>query len=194
LKPVLVLDACVLMSGLLRPTLLSLAQSGLFAPIWSDRIGEEWRRNAARLWPIEPMLLKAEWEKMDAAFPHANAGDVSAYESGLRHSDKKDWHVIAAGLAALERDPSAEATVLTWNLKDFRRSELRQRQLGLSDPDRLLSLWWVDHSVLITEAFEATIHLLIESGRRQPDSFTNFLKRDRLFRLAALANARPVAP
>lgn len=58
--PVLVLDACVLMSGVLRPVLLDLAQAGLFAPAWTQRIGEEWRRNAARLWPITPHLLEQE--------------------------------------------------------------------------------------------------------------------------------------
>ena len=55
--PGLVLDACILMSGLLRPLLLNLGHAGLLLPLWSDKIGQEWQRNAARLWPIEPELL-----------------------------------------------------------------------------------------------------------------------------------------
>jgi hypothetical protein len=178
------------MSGLLRPTLLHLAQAEVFTPVWSDRIGQEWRRNAARLWPISPELLQAEWDKMDANFPLANMGDVTAFETGLRHSDCKDWHVIAAGLATLVKDPVAHVTVVTWNLKDFRRSELRQRQLHLSDPDHLLSLWWVTDADAILKALDTSINDLVKAGRRAPDTVVNFLKRDRLFRLAALVNAR----
>jgi len=163
-----------------------MAEAGLFNPVWSERIGEEWRRNAARLWPIDPALLQKEWNKMDERFPDANLGDVSAYEAGLRHSDKKDWHVVAAGIAAVQRCSQSETSVLTWNIKDFRRSELRQRQLGLSDPDRLLSSWWPDKNVHIASAIEASVTELVCEGRRQPDSMTNFLKRERLFRLAAL--------
>ena len=89
-RPGLVLDACVLMSGLLRPLLLDLAQAGLFAPLWSDKIGQEWQRNAARLWPIDINLLKGEWQLMQERFPAANMGDVTFFETDLRHTDRKD--------------------------------------------------------------------------------------------------------
>ncbi len=48
--PFIVLDACVLMSGILRRLLLRLAEAGVFQPVWTERIGEEWRRNACRMW------------------------------------------------------------------------------------------------------------------------------------------------
>ena len=53
-SPFVVLDACVLMSTVQRQLLLRLAGQGVFQPVWTDRIGEEWRRNAARLWQIPP--------------------------------------------------------------------------------------------------------------------------------------------
>jgi len=174
------------MSGVLRPALLDMAERKLFNPIWSERIGEEWRRNAGRLWPIAGDLLDKEWKLMNERFPAANQGDVSALEEGLRQSDKKDWHVIAAGISSRRSDSSSETTVLTWNLKDFRRSELRRNELGLSDPDTLLSRWWSDHRLLITSTIDAAITQLVQEGRRQPDAIVNFLKRERLFRLAAL--------
>jgi len=184
--PVLVLDACVLMSGVLRPVLLDLAQEGLFAPAWSQRIGQEWRRNAARLWPIAPLVLDEEWALMQARFPQADMGDVSAFESGLRHSDRKDWHVAAAGIAAAVREPGRPVRVVTWNIKDFSRSELRKLGVGLVDPDRLFSEWWPAHRHVVTSVVEKTLSALVESGRRQPESVVSMLRRERLFRLAGL--------
>ena len=182
--PGLVLDACVMMSGVLRPLLLNLAHAGVFKPLWTDKIGDEWQRNAARLWPIAPALLAEEWQSMQAQFPHANMGDVTEFEINLRHTDRKDKHVAATGIAAVARAYSNPITVLTWNIKDFSRSELRKQGLGLSDPDRLLSAWWPTHTLLLKEHIERTLAELFASGRRQPEPVENMLKRDRLFRLA----------
>ncbi len=182
--PGLVLDACVMMSGLLRPLLLSLGHAGVLVPIWTDKIGDEWQRNAARLWPIEPALLAEEWQTMQQQFPLANMGDVTEFEAELRHTDRKDKHVAAAGIAAVARTVSGPVSVLTWNIKDFSRSELRKQGLGLIDPDRLLSLWWPTHQAVLVKHIERTLNALFASGRRQPEPVVTMLKRDRLFRLA----------
>ncbi len=182
--PGLVLDACVMMSGVLRPLLLSLGHAGVLVPIWTDKIGDEWQRNAARLWPIEPALLALEWQNMQEQFPLANMGDVTEFETELRHTDRKDKHVAAAGIAAVSRTVSGPVSVLTWNIKDFSRSELRKQGLGLTDPDRLLSLWWPTHQAVLSEHIKRTLDELFASGRRQPESVVTMLKRDRLFRLA----------
>lgn len=173
-----------MMSGLLRPLLLSLGHAGVLIPLWTDKIGQEWQRNAARLWPIEPSLLEQEWQSMQEQFPHANMGDVTSFEVDLRHTDRKDKHVAAAGIAGVSRSVSDSISVLTWNIKDFSRSELRKQQLGLMDPDRLLSLWWPTHTQILKTHIEQTIAELFASGRRQPEPVVNMLKRDRLFRLA----------
>lgn len=185
-RPALVLDACIMMSGLLRPLLLNLAQRGLFKPLWTDKIGQEWQRNAARLWPIDPELLKDEWQHMQAQFPDANMGDVTEYEAALKHTDRKDKHVAATGIAAVHTQQNNPISVLTWNIKDFSRSELRRQQLGLIDPDRLLSQWWPTERQAISNALDVTIAELFESGRRQQEPILNMLRRDRLFRLAGL--------
>jgi len=182
--PGLVLDACILMSGLLRPLLLNLAHAGLLIPLWTDKIGQEWQRNAARLWPIEPELLQNEWQLMQEQFPHANMGDVTEFEVNLRHTDRKDKHVAAAGIAGVSKQVAQPISVLTWNLKDFSRSELRKLQLGLIDPDRLLSQWWPTQSLLLQRHISATVEELFLTGRRQPEPVVAMLKRDRLFRLA----------
>ena len=182
--PALVLDACVLMSGLLRPLLLNLGRAGILIPLWTDKIGQEWQRNAARLWPIAPALLEKEWHTMQDQFPRANMGDVTAFEVDLRHTDRKDKHVAAAGIAGVVRAVSGSVSILTWNIKDFSRSELRKQQLGLMDPDRLLSQWWPNHTEVLKEQIDLTIAELFHSGRRQSEPFVNMLRRDRLFRLA----------
>jgi len=184
-RPGLVLDACVLMSGLLRPLLLDLAQAGLFAPLWSDKIGQEWQRNAARLWPIDISLLKDEWQLMQERFPASNMGDVTFFETDLKHTDRKDKHVAAVGIAAVQKNIAQPISVLTWNIKDFSRSELRKQQLGLIDPDRLLSQWWPTQQSTLAHHIDLAIETLFLTGRRQPEPVLSMLKRDRLFRLAA---------
>jgi hypothetical protein len=185
-RPALVLDACIMMSGLLRPLLLNLAQTGLFDPLWTDKIGQEWQRNAARLWPIDPELLKTEWQYMQEQFPAANMGDVTPFEASLKHTDRKDKHVAATGIAAAETAQVGPISVLTWNIKDFSRSELRRQQLGLIDPDRLFSQWWPTHRQTLSEALDLTVAELVSSGRRQAEPMLDMLRRDRLFRLAGL--------
>ena len=123
---------------------------------------------------------------MQEQFPHSNMGDVTEFEAALRHTDRKDKHVAAAGIAGVVKQVAQPISVLTWNLKDFRRSELRRNELGLSDPDTLLARWWPDHHQLISSTIRAAIAQLVQEGRRQPDSTGNFLKRERLFRLATL--------
>lgn len=190
------LDACILMSGVLRPLLLNLAEAGLFQPVWSSYIGLEWRRNAARLWPIKRDVLSDEWASMQQRFPHAcydppmieNVASIQPQNQPLlRRSDAKDHHVIMAGVRAChEAEKSTLANVLTWNIRDFNRTELRQFHLGLLNPDQLLSGWWANHSELITDQLERIIQTLISDGRRQPAPMADFLHRERLFRFKQL--------
>jgi hypothetical protein len=216
----IVLDACILMSGVLRPLLLNLAKTGLFHPIWSSYIGLEWRRNAARLWPINSDLLSDEWAQMQQQFPQA-CFDPSMVEAPvetlpkplLRFSDAKDHHVIMAGVRALSDHCGKESTlanvvkenqqsvsvvqdvtslknvsahILTWNIRDFNRTELRQLNLGLLDPDQLLCSWWIKHDALVTHHLECVVQTLINDGRREPAPIADFLHRERLFRFKQL--------
>jgi len=179
----LVLDACVLMSSILRPLFLDLAQSGWFRPVWSERIGLEWRRNAARVWKVAPAVLDEEWAAMTRRFPEADAGDVSAYEAGLRYSDPKDRHVIAAGLASRARAALAvrpEVCVLTWNLKDFNRAELRRQDICVRDPDRQLAAWADDDRPGLAQALRRLPRYARVLGREE--SPAAILRRERLFR------------
>lgn len=186
----LVLDACVLMSSILRPVLLDVADAGFFQPVWSERIGQEWRRNAARIWSIAPDVLDGQWADMTARFPLADPGDLTAYEAGLRYSDEKDWHVIAAGLASRARSTSQmtpEVKVLTWNLKDFNKSELKRQGLTAWDPDRQLSAWLDADPARMAPLLRTVRTHALARGRDEPIEQT--LKRERLFRCGRLLAA-----
>lgn len=183
--PFIVLDACVLMSGILRRLLLRLAEAGVFIPVWTERIGEEWRRNASRIWDIPPEVLAEFWADMNARFPAANEADTQVYEASLRYSDPKDFHVIAAGLArrarcGLQQPPVVQ--IATWNLKDFNRSELRRQGLDVYNPDRMLAQWWQDDPDRMRRAVAQIPDDYIALGR-EPEPIATTLHRERLYRL-----------
>jgi hypothetical protein len=194
--PLVVLDACVLMSSITGSLLLRLADRGVFQPVWSARIGEEWVRNAARLWKVDIQQVAALWQNLQLRFPDADAGDVLPYETGLRYSDPKDHHVIAAALAkrarcGLQRAP--EVAVLTWNLKDFNRSELRRVGLDVFNPDRLLAHWWAQDCVPIRSALQGVATDVAAVGR-EPEPLDTTLHRERLHRVRSLVARTLAAP
>lgn len=182
---VIVIDTCVLISSVLRPLLLRMADSGFFIPVWSTVIGEEWRRTAARLWKTPVSDIALQWQILQDGFPDADIGDVSDYQWGLERSDPKDWHVIAAGRAAMARHSGATVAIVTRNLKDFHRAELRRLGLYLFDPDQLMSRWW-SHDAARVHAHLAALPQHIGIPEQQPETLESLLKRERLFRLNRL--------
>ncbi|WP_233155060.1 PIN domain-containing protein [Candidimonas nitroreducens] len=181
---VLLLDTCVLISNVLRRLLLHLAAQGCLRPAWSRVIGEEWRRNAARLWDVPADEVAAQWQALQRDFPQADLGEVEAYKQGLRYSDPKDWHVVAAGRAALARWPGQPAAILTRNLKDFDRRELRGLGLQLYEPDRYLELCWAAHGGPLRDALESLAQELAQIEAAPP--LHEVLGRERLYRLRKL--------
>lgn len=189
----IVLDACVLMSGILRRLLLRLADVGVFQPVWTERIGEEWRRNASRIWDIPAPVMAEFWTDMNARFPQATETDTQVYEASLRYSDPKDFHVIAAGLARRARcglPQTPVVQVLTWNLKDFNRSELRRLGLDVYNPDRMLAQWWQDDASRMRAAIAQIPADYVALGR-EPEPLAATLHRERLYRLKNQAARDP---
>lgn len=181
----LVLDTCVLLSNVLRRVFLRLAAQGCFIPVWSERIGGEWRRNAARIWGVPMEDIDVQWAALQQVFPQADQGDVGGYESGLQRSDPKDWHVIAAGRAAKGRHPGRSAAIVTRNTKDFNRTELRGYGMTLFEPDDLLVRFHAAYPDLM-RALVPEIPLFAAGPEQAPASLETILKRERLFRLNRL--------
>ncbi len=183
LPDIVVLDTCVLLPNVLRQAFLDLARQGCFAPAWSTVIGQEWCRNAPRLWDIAPDEVLAQWEALQQAWPAADLGEVGDYQPGLARSDPKDWHVIAAARKAKARyGEQAGVAVITRNVRDFHRAELYHLGLELLDPDQLL-LRCLERCPEASKAMLDRIPAYAAAYGREPEPLSSTLKRERLFRL-----------
>ena len=132
-KARVVLDACVLYPTVMREILLGAAAEGLFVPLWSERLLEEWARAAARLGPEGEAVARGEIAALVVAWPRAMVTGTEGPERRLWLPDPDDVHVLATAVAG-----SADA-ILTMNAKDFPRGALAEEGLQRLDPDQFLS-------------------------------------------------------
>jgi predicted nucleic acid-binding protein len=147
------IDACVLYPTVLREIVLGVAGQGLFTPLWSDRILEEWAHAAARLGPVGADVARGEMALLRAAWPGA-AVDADAIARAARDfdvslPDPNDAHVLAAAIAG------RADLILTFNLRDFPRGPLSHHGLHAEHPDRFLPGLFRDHAEQVTAVVEA---------------------------------------
>lgn len=128
--PRVFLDACVLYPALVRSLLLSMAARGLYTPLWSARVLEEWRRAAARNEAGDD--AEAAAARMTAAFPEAAHPANPDLEATITLPDPADAHVLAAAA-----DAQADV-ILTFNLRDFPARALAAYQMAPRHPDGFL--------------------------------------------------------
>lgn len=170
------LDACVLYPSVAREMLLGAAHEGLYAPVWSLRIEEEWRRAAARQGPVEAAQAEAEIALAAAHWPQARRPEP-AEDPALWLPDRGDIHVLAAA-----REAKAEL-IVTFNLRDFPRRELAPRGLRALHPDAFLMGFWPDHP----ERLIAAADRVLAHARKMGDpgwTHRALFKKARLPRLA----------
>ncbi|MGB0660871.1 MAG: RSP_2648 family PIN domain-containing protein [Mangrovicoccus sp.] len=163
------LDACVLFPTLQREILMGAAKRGLFAPLFSPRILEEWRRAAAR----DNLPADVEIALLRAAWPAAEVTPGPGAEDSLSLPDENDRHVLAAAIAG-----GAEI-LLTQNLKDFPARSLARYGLRPVAPDNFLMELWQDAPSDIAQAVSEAFAPL-GAG---PSEGRAYLKRARLPRL-----------
>lgn len=144
------LDACVLYPTVQREVLLKSARAGVFTPLWSDRILEEWRRAAARLGPVAEAQAGGEIALMRGFWPEASVRPKASDEARLYLPDPNDIHVLAAAIAG-----SAEV-IVTENSKDFPRGTLYEEGLRRDTPDHFLASLFVRYPKQIMEAVDET--------------------------------------
>lgn len=172
-----VLDACVLYPTVLREILMGAARAGLFAPLWSARILEEWARATTKLGPGAEVLARGEIAALRAAFPKAEVRVNDALCARLWLPDPDDIHVLAAAISG------GADLIVTFNARDFPRHTLAEEGLSRLDPDQfLLGMWQSDPGPIsaVAEAVRAEAERL--SGT--PQALRALLKRARLPRLA----------
>ncbi|RAP41409.1 PIN domain-containing protein [Rhodovulum viride] len=170
------LDACVLYPTVLREVVLKVAGQGLFTPLWSARILEEWARAARKIGPTGEAQARAEIALLRAAWPGAEVAPKAALEARLWLPDPNDVHVLAAAVAG-----GADA-ILTLNARDFPGHLLEAEGLVRAAPDGfLMDLWLADPGPV--ERAVAEVHAAAERMAGEPMALRALLKRARLPRL-----------
>ncbi|MEH6644884.1 RSP_2648 family PIN domain-containing protein [Sulfitobacter sp.] len=126
------LDACVLYPTVMREMLLGVARSGVYTPLWSERILEEWARAARNMGPEGETIARGEIALIQSAFPGATVLKHPGLEARLWLPDENDIHVLAVAIHG-----NADA-IVTMNAKDFPRGILAEEGLVRIDPDAFL--------------------------------------------------------
>ena len=125
MPPVVVLDACVLYPAAQRDLFMWLAVTGAIRAHLTNEIHAEWMRNVARDFDVAPSVLEQVRKLMDRAL-----GDDALVRGYRRHqrlfpkTDAKDRHVAAAAVSVARRTRGEVVPIITWNIKDFERTEL----------------------------------------------------------------------
>jgi predicted nucleic acid-binding protein len=178
----MVLDACVLVPAGLRGILLRVAAAGLFRPLWSHRILEEWARAARRHGPAAEAEARIAVALAIAAHPAALVPPAPGIEARLHLPDANDIHVLATAIAG-----QAEA-IVTFNAADFPRGALAAEGIARRDPDGLLWDLWSQApgpvaAAVAAERAEAE-RATAERATGQPRPLRAWLRRAGLPRLA----------
>ncbi|MBT0779487.1 PIN domain-containing protein [Paracoccus sp. pheM1] len=179
-----VLDACVLFPTVLREILADTAAAGLFQPLWSRRIMDEWRHAATR----QGVEAGVEVALLQARFPQALV-EPGQEIFGLDLPDPADRHVVECALAA-----GAQA-IVTANLRDFPRRALAPVGLRAIHPDEFLR----DLCLRAPETVLAAVQATEARARAAGGDMTRkeLMRRARLPRLAkamARLDATETAP
>lgn len=179
------LDACVLYPTVMREILIGVAGAGLYQPLWSPRILEEWARAAAKLGPGQEALARGEIAALEARWPGASVIPHAGDEARLWLPDPADVHVLAAAIAG-----SADV-LLTLNVKDFPRHTLTEEGLEREVPDLFLRALWEAHPTEV-EAVAGAVQAEAERLSGEDWPIRKLMKKARLPRLGkALDNAGP---
>lgn len=167
----------------MREVLLGVAETGAYAPLWSDRILEEWARAAAKLGPEAEAQARGEAALLEARWPGASVEWPPSLEDRLWLPDPADIHVLAAGVAG-----SADV-IVTLNASDFPRGILAEEGLSRADPDGFLLGFWQADAARV-EAVVARVRA--EARRLSGEDWTarGLLKKARLPRLGKAVAGR----
>lgn len=183
----LLLDACVLYPTVMREVLMGVASEGLFEPLWSARILEEWARAARKIIPLGEAQARGEIAVLRAAWPNSEVNAGQGLEARLYLPDENDIHVLAAAIAG-----SAEA-IITLNAKDFPRGILAEEGVRRIAPDEFLVNCFERDQEAVNRAV-SRVHDQAQKMMDEAISVRALLKKARLPRLGKAFNAFPISP
>jgi predicted nucleic acid-binding protein len=156
---VAVCDACVLYPFHQRNILVQAAVDGIYSARWTDEIHDEWTRNLlANIPEIPPQRLQQTRRLMEMALPDARITGFHHHIDGLNLPDPQDRHVVAAAIKA------NASLILTWNLRDFPASALKEHALECLTPDAFLASLYDRTPELIVATLSNARRNLSKSG------------------------------
>jgi PIN domain len=147
-EPTLLFDANVLYPFHLRNLLVQLAVDGLITARWTDTIHAEWIDSLAATGTVTRERLLRTRDIMNRVLPDAMVCGYEQRIAGLSLPDPADCHVLAAAI-------EAQATILTFNLRDFPVAALAPFGLTARDPDDVLCALYHDDAEAVTSVVEA---------------------------------------
>lgn len=158
-QTLLTLDTCVLMHSFTRNLLFSLTKTQPILPIWSEEIGIEWKRNAPRIWKVNPDVVEQEWQTMQADLPLSNMGAVSPYYTIFHHMnqcteacqpDVSVVHTLSLDSLAQTHDFCLNTPSPTQPSSLFKRIDPKDRHVALCALVARYRFSNYPHSVLLT--------------------------------------------
>lgn len=161
---VAVLDACALVPIRLATTLLWLAESGLYQPLWSEPILDEVFRTLPKV-GVAPQDARRRIGMMKEAF--GAEALVDEFDDLIEEMtcDPKDRHVLAAAVRG------GADTVVTFNLKDFPDESAAPHGIEVLHPDSFLVGLLGGH----TETVVSTLERETDAFQRPPQAVSEFL-------------------
>jgi hypothetical protein len=158
-------DTSAIFGGALNDVFLTLAELGLYRPLWSTGVLDELRRTVVAH-GIDAAAVDYRISAMQSAFPDA---EIQGYEElvAAMTNDAGDRHVLAAAVRA-----NAEVLV-TFNLRHFPAEALSPYDVEARHPDDFL----LDQLDLHQEVTVAGVLRVVASYERPPMTALEFLGR-----------------
>jgi hypothetical protein len=166
----------VLFPTVTREILLGVAGQGLYQPLWSARILEEWARAARKTGPEGEAITRGEIALLRANWPRSEVPPSPGLEARLHLPDDNDIHVLAAAITG------HADRLITFNASDFPKSSLAEEGILRQDPDGFLYDHWLQDpdpvEAVCARVLKTLCDLSGQDWRMQP-----LLKKARLYKL-----------
>ncbi len=155
---------------------MGVAAKGLFTPLWSDRILEEWARAVARLGPEQEDIARGEILMLRVNWPKAVIDYPVDLEENLSLPDENDTHVLAAAI-----EGKADI-LLTQNTKDFPTRVLGNFGIIRRETDGFLTELFHDSPQVVAQVAQR-VQQTAQHLSGQPQEMRKLMKKARLPRL-----------
>lgn len=154
-----VVDANIFFHMWILDPILTLADEGLFEPLWSDAIMEEVARNLPKVWKeVTVSQISSFLAVVNESYPYAKVPDWREHMEGLELPDLDDCHVLAAAIAA------GAASVITLNLADFPQDVANWHDVKIEHPDDFLCRMYDGNP----QVADVAIRRMIENKKHPP--------------------------